>query len=181
MRSQIRIAVRTTTALAVLTAISVATGTAFGQTEMPAEIAAKMKQAQAAGKKDKPEFPKFEDVSKDYKKVISTADGKSLYTLYTRKKDGQVLAELPRSFENQKLFIAYNISGGSPFAGIQLTTLSEGPINELHIGLKGTMNALFLKDMADKTRRGLRGRVGIARRVMDEISTGQGTEQAGHS
>jgi site-specific DNA recombinase len=27
------------------------------------------------------------------------------------------------------------------------------------IGLKGTMNALFLKDLADKTRRGLRGRV----------------------
>ena len=45
------------------------------------------------------------------------------------------------------------------FAGVQLVTLSEGQINELHIGLKGTMNALFLKDMADKTRRGLRGRV----------------------
>jgi hypothetical protein len=29
----------------------------------------------------------------------------------------------------------------------------------LHVGLKGTMNALFLKDLADKTRRGLRGRV----------------------
>ncbi|MCR9196641.1 MAG: recombinase family protein, partial [Hyphomonas sp.] len=32
-------------------------------------------------------------------------------------------------------------------------------INELHIGLKGTMGALYLKDLADKTRRGLRGRV----------------------
>ena len=37
--------------------------------------------------------------------------------------------------------------------------LSEGEINELHIGLKGTMGALYLKDLADKTRRGLRGRV----------------------
>jgi site-specific DNA recombinase len=27
------------------------------------------------------------------------------------------------------------------------TTLSEGEINELHVGLKGTMNALFLKDL----------------------------------
>ena len=45
------------------------------------------------------------------------------------------------------------------FAGVQLFTLSEGKISELHIGLKGTMNALFLKDLADKTRRGLRGRV----------------------
>ncbi len=45
------------------------------------------------------------------------------------------------------------------FSGVELITLSEGQINELHIGLKGTMNALFLKDIADKTRRGLRGRV----------------------
>jgi site-specific DNA recombinase len=45
------------------------------------------------------------------------------------------------------------------FAGIRLVTLAEGEITELHVGLKGTMNALFLKDLADKTRRGLRGRV----------------------
>ena len=45
------------------------------------------------------------------------------------------------------------------FAGVEMVTLSEGAISTLHIGLKGTMNALFLKDLADKTRRGLRGRV----------------------
>jgi len=45
------------------------------------------------------------------------------------------------------------------FHDVELVTLSEGVINELHVGLKGTMNALFLKDLADKTRRGLEGRV----------------------
>ncbi len=45
------------------------------------------------------------------------------------------------------------------FADVKIITLSEGLISDLHIGLKGTMNALFLKDLADKTRRGLRGRV----------------------
>ena len=44
-------------------------------------------------------------------------------------------------------------------AGVRIHTLSEGEISELHVGLKGTMNALFLRDLADKTRRGLRGRV----------------------
>ena len=44
-------------------------------------------------------------------------------------------------------------------ASIRIVTRSEGPSNELHIGLKGTMNALFLKELADKTRRGLRGRI----------------------
>ena len=45
------------------------------------------------------------------------------------------------------------------FAGLAIVTLSEGEISELHVGLKGTMNALFLKDLAAKTHRGLRGRV----------------------
>lgn len=45
------------------------------------------------------------------------------------------------------------------FAGVAIETLAEGRIDEMHIGLKGTMNALFLKDLAAKTRRGLRGRV----------------------
>ena len=45
------------------------------------------------------------------------------------------------------------------FAGIRLITLAEGEISELHVGLKGTMNALFLKDLAAKTHRGMSGRV----------------------
>ncbi len=45
------------------------------------------------------------------------------------------------------------------FAGVQIVTLAEGEISELHVGLKGTMNALFLKDLAAKTHRGLQGRV----------------------
>lgn len=40
------------------------------------------------------------------------------------------------------------------FIGVPLESVSEGLIGELHIGLKGTMNALYLKDLADKTRRG---------------------------
>ena len=45
------------------------------------------------------------------------------------------------------------------FAGVRLYTVAEGEISELHVGLKGTMNALFLKDLAQKVRRGLEGRV----------------------
>jgi hypothetical protein len=45
------------------------------------------------------------------------------------------------------------------FAGVNIVTIAEGDITHLHIGFKGTMNALFLKDLAEKTHRGLRGRV----------------------
>ena len=39
------------------------------------------------------------------------------------------------------------------FLGVKIVTLAEGEVNELHIGLKGTMGALYLRDLADKTRR----------------------------
>jgi site-specific DNA recombinase len=45
------------------------------------------------------------------------------------------------------------------YLGIRLVTVAEGLINELHVGLKGTMNALYLKDLAQKTHRGLEGQV----------------------
>lgn len=45
------------------------------------------------------------------------------------------------------------------FKGVVLHTVAEGRTDEMHIGLKGTMNAIFLKDLAEKTRRGQRGRV----------------------
>ena len=41
--------------------------------------------------------------------------------------------------------------------------VTEGEVTHLHVGLKGTMNALFLKDLADKTRRGMRGRVELGK------------------
>lgn len=43
------------------------------------------------------------------------------------------------------------------FDTVVIETLAEDQVTELDIGLKGTMNALFLKDLATKTRRGLKG------------------------
>jgi hypothetical protein len=68
----------------------------------------------------KPDFPPFEQVAKDYEKVVSTADGaSSLYTLYFNKKKNQLLAELNPNFAQQKVFIATSIAGGSPQTGWQ--------------------------------------------------------------
>jgi DNA invertase Pin-like site-specific DNA recombinase len=45
------------------------------------------------------------------------------------------------------------------FLDIAIVTRAEGEVSELHVGLKGTMNALYLKDLALKTHRGIEGRV----------------------
>jgi DNA invertase Pin-like site-specific DNA recombinase len=45
------------------------------------------------------------------------------------------------------------------FLGVRIVTLADGEVSEMHIGLKGTMAALFLRDLAQKVRRGHIGRV----------------------
>src|SRR5204862_7217732 len=49
------------------------------------------------------------------------------------------------------------------FAGVNIVTMTEGDITHLHIGLKGTMNARFLRELGDKPRRGLRGRIELGK------------------
>lgn len=46
------------------------------------------------------------------------------------------------------------------FQGVKIYSLSDGGfVSDIHIGLKGTMNALFVKDLARKIKRGQRGRI----------------------
>ncbi len=49
------------------------------------------------------------------------------------------------------------------YLDIPIVTILESRVTELHVGLKGTMNALFLKDLAARTHRGLRGRAEAGR------------------
>ena len=96
--------------------VAVAGSTARAQEDLSPEMAktASSKKAKSSGSKSKKDqLPKFEKVGEGYEKVVSTTDGATpLYTLYVREKDGQMLAELPRNVERQKLFIATTITGG---------------------------------------------------------------------
>jgi DNA invertase Pin-like site-specific DNA recombinase len=51
------------------------------------------------------------------------------------------------------------------FQQVRIYLASEGEVSELHIGLKGTMGALYLEDLSDKTRRGLEGRIHAGRSI----------------
>ena len=69
----------------------------------------------------KPDFPPYKQVTDGYEKVVSTMDGKpSFYTIWTRKKDSQMLAELPKAYAGQKHYVALTIAGGETFAGLQV-------------------------------------------------------------
>jgi len=70
-------------------------------------------------KNPKPDFPKFDEVVKDFTKIISTSDGKkSLYTIWRRDKDQQLLAEIPKNFANQRHYIALTVASGESYAGL---------------------------------------------------------------
>jgi site-specific DNA recombinase len=45
------------------------------------------------------------------------------------------------------------------FLGVGIVTAQDGAVGAIHIGLKGLMSELFLADLAQRTRRGLAGRV----------------------
>lgn len=45
------------------------------------------------------------------------------------------------------------------FVGVGIHTVSEGPISEVHVSITGLMGEMYLKSLAEKTRRGLEGRV----------------------
>ena len=108
-------------AIALAGVLSLSAGLAAAQHSPPSpeDIAKMMPGGPKADGDEKLDFPEFGEVVKGYEKVVSTADGKSLYTLYKRDKDGSVLAELPRNFDSQNIYVATAISGGIPAAGIQ--------------------------------------------------------------
>jgi DNA invertase Pin-like site-specific DNA recombinase len=77
---------------------------------------------------------------------------------------GIVLAESLDRFSRDQEHIAAFYKQAS-FARARIFTLAGGEVSELHVGLKGTMGALYLKDLAAKTHRGLEGRIRAGRCV----------------
>ena len=60
------------------------------------------------------------------------------------------------------------------FLGIAVHTIEEGEVGPIHIGLKGTMNELFLESLSAKVRRGLRG-AALEGRMLARVSYGYRT------
>lgn len=61
---------------------------------------------------------KFEDAVKGYEKVPVAPGQGMFYTLYTREKDAQVLAELPRNFEGKRFYLVATVAAGHPQSGV---------------------------------------------------------------
>jgi hypothetical protein len=68
----------------------------------------------------KPEYPPHTEIMADFKPVISTIDqSPSLFGLFLRSKDNQVLAAFPKKYISKKFFIALTVASGEQYAGLQ--------------------------------------------------------------
>ena len=65
------------------------------------------------------DFPPHAKVLDGYTKVVSKANITPMYTLYQRKKDAQMYAELPRTYAGKKYYIALTVASGETYAGLQ--------------------------------------------------------------
>lgn len=100
-------------------------------------------------------------VFKDAALSGATMERPGMRRLMAAARDGRlsvVVAEgLDRLSRNLKDIAAIHETLG--YHGVAIWTSHEGKISELHVGLKGTMNALYLKDMREKVRRGQSARI----------------------
>ena len=60
---------------------------------------------------------------------------------------------------NRRLEHTANLYSRLQFVGIEIHTLSHGKVGDLHVSISGLLGEMFIKNLAQKTRRGLEGRV----------------------
>ncbi len=67
------------------------------------------------------DLPAFDKVSEGYEKVAVSdmQNPKGLFNIWQRKKDGQIIGELPKNFAGKSYFIALTVSSGDKYAGLQ--------------------------------------------------------------
>lgn len=66
------------------------------------------------------DYPAFDKVTEGYTKIDPPSDTpQSMYTVYVKEKEGQLLLELPKAFANKNYFFGLTVASGQVFAGLQ--------------------------------------------------------------
>ena len=66
------------------------------------------------------DYPPFDKVIEGYTKVEpAPEDGRTMYDVYVKEKDGQLLLEIPKNYAEKKYFIGLTVASGQVFAGLQ--------------------------------------------------------------
>ena len=92
---------------------------AVGLATVLLNVPAQAYQPQGGAASARPDFPPFASISEGFTEVSPPEGSRGMYRVWMNKKTQRVIAELPRNFEKQNLFMAWTIAGGVPTAGVQ--------------------------------------------------------------
>ncbi len=66
------------------------------------------------------DYPPFDKVIEGYTKIEpAPEDGRTMYDVYVKEKEGQLLLEIPKNYAEKKYFIGLTVASGQVFAGLQ--------------------------------------------------------------
>lgn len=66
------------------------------------------------------EYPPFDKIIEGYTKVEPAPDdGRTMYDVYVKDKDGQLILEIPKNYADKRYFIGLTVASGQVFAGLQ--------------------------------------------------------------
>ena len=113
----------------------------------------------------------FKKIVEGYEKVSVLAGEKSFYSLYTRDKEAQILAELPKNFEGQKFYLVATVSAGHPQAGVySIWHNAVGvPAKTVYWSKRGDQLMLIEPNMAVRTSGDAQSKAGVERVNTDRV------------
>lgn len=124
----------------------------------------------AAASADGP-FPAFEKVVEGYERVSVPSGQGAFYTLYTREKDAQVLAELPRDYEGKRFYLVATVAGGHPQSGVYSIWHSAVgvPTKTVYWARRGDQLMLVEPNLSVRTSGDEQSKAGVARVNTDRV------------
>ena len=110
-------------------------------------------------------FPPMEKVVEGYEKVSVLAGEQSFYTIYTRDKDAQVIAELPKNFEGKRFYLVATVAAGHPQSGVySIWHDAVGvPTKTVYWSRRGDQLMLIEPNLSVRTSGDAQSKAGVAR------------------
>jgi hypothetical protein len=116
-------------------------------------------------------FPAFEKVAEGYERVSSSPGEGGMYALWTREKDAQMLAELPRNYEGRRFYLVATVAGGDNQVGVYSIWHDSVrvPTKTVYWSRRGDQLALIEPNLSVRTSGDAESKAGVERVNTDRV------------
>jgi hypothetical protein len=116
-------------------------------------------------------FAPFEKIVEGYERVSVPSGQASMYAVYKREKDAQLLAELPKDYEGKRFYLVATVAGGDPQTGVySIWHDSVGvPTKTVYWSRRGDQLALIEPNLSVRSTGDAQSREGVARVNTDRV------------